>query len=143
MRRENEYWISEYVITKNESAVRGIYISKERFNPDKPEHFLAIYSYSRREDKKIGFPKRSQRIHILRKLMSLRNNYEISAEIGKECVNDSSDFNVFRCNVEKANFEVLQRLKVKLNDYVAEDCFDEFFKEYESKRYYQGTGKRS
>ena len=127
----NEYWISEYVITKNDSAVRGIYISKERFNPNKLEHFLAIYSYSRREDKKIGFPKRSQRIHILRKLMSIGNNYEISAEIAKECVNDSSDFNVFRCNVEKANFEVLQKLKVKLKDSEAENCFDEFFKEYE------------
>ena len=127
---KNEYWISEYVITKNESAVRGIYISKERFNPDKLEHFLAIYSYRCREDKKIGFPKRSQRIHLLRKLMSIRNNYEISAEIGKECVNDSSDFNIFRCNVEKANFEVLQKLKVKLKDYEAEDHFNEFFKEY-------------
>jgi hypothetical protein len=131
MKRENEYWISEYVITKNDSAVRGIYISKERFNPDKLEHFLAIYSYRHREDKKIGFPKRSQRIHLLRKLMSIRNNYEISAEIGKECVNDISDFNIFRCNVEKANFEVLQKLKVKLKDSEAEDCFDEFFKEYE------------
>jgi hypothetical protein len=131
MKRENEYWISEYVITKNESAVRGICISKERFNPNKPEHFLAIYSYSRREDKKIGFPKRSQRIHLLRKLMSIRNNYEISAEIGKERVNDSSDFNVFRCNVEKANFEVLQKLKVKLKDSEAEDHFNKFFKEYE------------
>ena len=127
----NEYWISEYVITKNDSAVRGIYISKERFNPDKLEHFLAIYSYRCREDKKIGFPKRSQRIHLLRKLMSIRNNYEISAEIGKECVNDNSDFNIFRCNVEKANFEVLQKLKVKLKDYEAEDHFNEFFKEYE------------
>ena len=131
---KNEYWISEYVITKNDSAVRGIYISKERFNPDKLEHFLAIYSYRRREGK-IGFPKRSQRIHILRKLMSMGNNYEISAEIGKECVNDSSDFNVFRCNVEKANFEVLQKLKVKLKGYEAKDCFDKFFEEYESKRY--------
>ena len=64
----NEYWISEYVITKNDSAVRGIYISKERLNPDKLEHFLAIYSYSRREDKKIGFPKRSQRRGMWRKL---------------------------------------------------------------------------
>lgn len=130
MRRENKYWVSEYVITKNDSAVRGIYISKERFNPDKLENFLAIYSYRRRENKKIGFPKRSQRIHILRKLMSIGNNYEISAEIGKERVN-SSNFNVFRCNVEKANFEVLQKLKVKLKDYEAEGCFYEFFKEYE------------
>ena len=126
----NEYWISEYVITKNDSAVRGIYISKERFNPDKLENFLAIYSYKRREDK-IGFPKRSQRIHILRKLMSIGNNYEISAEIGKECVNDRSDFNVFRCNVEKANFGVLQKLKVKLNDSVAKGYFNAFLKEYE------------
>ena len=124
----NEYWLSEYVITKNDNAVRGIYISKERFNPDKLEHFLAIYFYRRREDKKIGFPKRSQRTHILRRLMSIGNNYEISAEIGKECVNDSSTFNVFRCNVEKANFEVLQKLKVKLMDFEAKDCFDEFFK---------------
>lgn len=129
-RLNDEYWISEYVITKNESSVRGIYISKERFNPDKLEHFLAIYSYRRGEDK-IGFPKRSQRIHILRKLMSMRNNYEISAEIGKECINDNSDFDIFRCNVEMANFEVLQKLKVKLKDYEAEDHFDEFFKEYE------------
>lgn len=136
MKKENKYWISEYVTTKNDSAVRGIYISKERFNPDKLEHFLAIYFYRRREEyKKIGFPKRSQRIHILRKLMSIGNNYEISAEIGKECVNDSSNFNVFRCNVEKANFEVLQKLKVKLKDSEAKDSFDEFFKEYESKRY--------
>ena len=60
--------------------------------------------------------------------MSIGNNYEISAEIGKECVNDSSNFNVFRCNVEKANFEVLQKLKVKLMDFEAKDCFDEFFK---------------
>ena len=127
-RLKDEYYISEYVITKNDSAVRGIYISKERFNPDKLEHFLAIYSYKRGEDK-IGFPKRSQRIHILRKLISIGNNYEISAEIGKECVNDSSDFNIFRCNVEKANFEVLQKLKVKLKGYEAE--FNEFFKEYE------------
>ena len=133
---KNEYWISEYVTTKNDSAVRGIYISKERFNPDKLEHFLAIYFYRRREeDKKIGFPKRSQRIHILRKLMSIGNNYEISAEIGKECVNDRSDFNIFRCNVEKVNFEVLQKLKVKLKGYEAKDCFDKFFEEYESKRY--------
>lgn len=132
MRRENKYWISEYVITKNDSAVRGICISKERFNSDKLEYFLAIYSYRRREeDKKIGFPKRSQRIHLLKKLMSIGNNYEISAEIGKECVNDSSDFNIFRCNVEKANFEVLQKLRVKLKDYEAKDCFDKFFKEYE------------
>ena len=123
---ENEYWISEYVITKNDSAVRGIYISKERFNPDKLEHFLAIYFYRRREDKKTGFPKRSQRIHILRKLISIGSNYEISAEIGKECVNDMN-FNVFRCNVEKANFEVLQKLKVKLKDYKAENYFDNFF----------------
>ena len=129
-RLKDEYWISEYVITKNDSAVRGIYISKERFNPDKLEHFLAIYSYKRREDK-IGFPKRSQRIHILRKLMSIGNNYEISAEIGKECVNDSSDFNIFRCNIEKVNFEVLQKLKIKLKDYEAEDHFNKFFKEYE------------
>ena len=127
----NEYWISEYVITKNDIAVRGIYISKERLNPDKLEHFLAIYFYRCREDKKIGFPKRSQRIHILKKLMSIRNNYEISAEIRKERVNDSSDFNVFRCNVEKANFEVLQKLKVKLKDYEAEDHFNEFFEEHE------------
>lgn len=127
----NEYWISEYVITKNNYAVRGVYISKERFNPDKLEHFLAIYSYRLKKDKKIGFPKRSQRIHILRKLMSIRNNYEISAEIGKECINDSSDFNVFRCNVEKVNFEVLQKLKVKLKDPEAEDCFYKFFREYE------------
>ena len=126
----NEYWISEYVITKNDCAVRGICISKERFNPDKLEHFLVIYSYKRREDK-IGFPKRSQRIHILRKLMSIGNNYEISAEIRKECFYDSLDFNIFRCNVEKANFEVLQKLKVKLRDWIAVDCFDKFFKEYE------------
>jgi hypothetical protein len=127
----NEYWISEYVITKNDRAVRGIYISKEKFNPDKLENFLAIYSYRCREDK-IGFPKKSQRIHILRKLMSMGNNYyEISAEIGKECVNDRSDFNVFRCNVEKANFGVLQKLKVKLKDSEAKDYFNEFFKEYE------------
>ena len=130
---KDEYWISEYVITKNDNSVRGIYISKERFNPDKLEHFLAIYSYSCREDKKIGFPKRSQRIHLLRKLMSIGNNYEISAEIGKECVNDSSDFNVFRCNVEKTNFEVLQKLRVKLKDSEAEDHFNKFFKEYEWK----------
>ena len=129
MKKENKYWISEYVITKNDNAVRGIYISKKRLNPYKLEHFLAIFSYRRRKDKKIGFPKRSQRIHILRKLISIRNNYEISAEIGKERVNDSSDFNVFRCNVEKANFEVLQKLKVKLRDYEAKDCFDEFFKD--------------
>lgn len=127
---KNEYWISEYVITKNDCAVRGIYISKERFNPDKLEHFLAIYSYRRGEDK-ISFPKRSQRIHILRKLMSIGNNYEISAKIGKERVNDRSDFNIFRCNVEKANFEVLQKLKVKLKDSEAEGHFYKFFNEYE------------
>lgn len=128
---KNEYWISEYVITKNDVAVRGIYISKERLNPNKPEHFLVIYSYSCRKDKKIGFPKRSQRIHLLRKLMSIKNNYEIAAKIVKECVNDSSDFNIFRCNVEKADFEMLQKLKVKLKYHKDEDCFDEFFKEYE------------
>ena len=63
--------------------------------------------------------------------MSIENNYEISAEIGNECVNDSSVFNIFRCNVERANFGVLQKLKVKLKNSRAEDHFNEFFKEYE------------
>ena len=130
-RLKDNYWISEYVITKNDNAVRGIYISKGRFNPDKPEYFLVVYSYrDRGNNKKIGFPKRSQRKHLLLRLLSTKN--VISAEIGKERVKDIyKDFLVFRCNVEKADFEILNRLKVRLKDIEAEDCFDKFFKEYE------------
>ena len=128
---KDEYYISEYVITKNDNSVRGIYVSKERFNPDKPEYFLVIYSYrDRGNNKKTGFPKRSQRKRLLLKLMSTKN--VISAEIGKERVKDNyKDFLVFRCNVEKVDFEILNKLRVRLKDYEAENRFDKFFKEYE------------
>ena len=76
---------SEYVITKNDNAVRGS-VSRRDLTPDKPEYFLVIYSY-RDTIKKIGFPKRSQRKHLLLKLMSTKN--VISAEIGKERVKDN------------------------------------------------------
>lgn len=130
-RLKDEYYISEYVITKNDNSVRGIFVSKERFNPDKPEYFLVVYSYRERgNNKKIGFPKRSQRKHLLLRLMSTKN--VVSAEIGKERVKDIyKDYLVFRCNVEKADFEILNKLRVRLKDYEAEDHFDEFFKEYE------------
>ena len=128
-RLRDEYYISEYVITKNDNSVRGIYVSKERFNPDKPGYFLVIYSY-RDTIKKIGFPKRSQRKRLLLKLMSTKD--VISAAIGKERVKDNyKDFTVFRSNVEKTDFEILNKLRVRLRDYEAEDHFDEFFKEYE------------
>lgn len=130
-----KYWISEYVITKYEVPVRGVYISRRKF--DKSDYYIVIFSY-----REIGgYHKRGHRKNLLTKFLSSNSKLGISAEKVFEEVN-LSDFDVLRKDVERTSLSVLAKLYNKL-DYEGKLNFKQFFEGDESKRTDKGAEEKS
>ena len=126
MKGDNKYWISEYVITKNDVPVRGIYISRRKF--DKSDHYIVIFSV-----REIGgYHKRGHRKNLLTKFLSSNSKLDISEVKESEEVN-ISEFDVLRKDIERTSFSVLVKLYNKL-DYGGKLNFKQFFEGDESKR---------
>ena len=126
MKGDNKYWISEYVITKNDVPVRGIYISRRKF--DKSDYYIVIFSV-----REIGgYHKRGHRKNLLTKFLSSNSKLNISEVKESEEVN-LSDFDVLRKDIERVPFDVLAKLYDKL-DGGGKVRFKQFFEGDESKR---------
>lgn len=119
MKKENKYWISEYVITKNDVPVRGIYISQRKF--DKSDYYIVIFS-----TREIGgYHKRGHRKNLLTKFLFLNSKLGISAKKVSGEVN-LHNFDVLRKDVERTSLSVLAKLYNKL-DHEGKLNFEQFF----------------